>query len=156
MPLRPARRKIKNSVVVGEDTTGLAVYDSNLPAERPSQDVEDLKYLMDTAVTPDDWTAIFIKAKDMSIEGNIKAMEFLARYRWGMPATMTADVGEKRQHITIVEVIKASREKETLEVKSLPADASNDTQSVDSLTGRELLHPELQSEPQLQEADAPF
>ena len=120
MALRP-RKKIKDGVVVSD--TNVAPYSPQSPIERPTQDVEDLRYLMDTAVSPDDWTAIFRKAKDMSFEGNIKAMEFLAKYRWGIPATMTLEQGERRENITIVEVVKTTREKtepETYEVKSLP------------------------------------
>ena len=125
MALRP-RKKIKDGVVVSD--TNVAPYSPQSPIERPTQDVEDLRYLMDTDVSPDDWTAIFRKAKDMSFEGNIKAMEFLAKYRWGIPATMTLEQGERRENITIVEVVKVTREKaesETYEVKSLldvPAD----------------------------------
>src|SRR3990167_10425176 len=108
MALRP-RKKIKDGVVVSD--TNVAPYSPQSPIERPTQDVEDLRYLMDTAVSPDDWTAIFRKAKDMSFEGNIKAMEFLAKYRWGIPATMTLEQGERRENITIVEVVEVTREK---------------------------------------------
>src|SRR3990167_9374583 len=127
MALRP-RKKIKDGVVVSD--TNVAPYSPQSPIERPTQDVEDLKYLMDTAVSQDDWTAIFRKAKDMSFEGNIKAMEFLAKYRWGIPATMTVDNNQKRENITIVEVIKATKEKhepEVYDVKSVPGDAPTDS-----------------------------
>ena len=74
---------------------------------RPT-DSRDLTILLDKAVTTDDWYEIFKKALSMSLEGGmtgIKAMEFLARYRWGLPQMMTVANDSRQAPITVIEVV---------------------------------------------------
>ena len=85
-------------------------------------DDRDLRLLMDRAVTEGDWHNIFVKAREIALSGGqvgIKAMEFLAKYRFGLPAQMTRDDGEKQAEIRIVEIIKGNSV-EQIENKAKP------------------------------------
>lgn len=99
-------KRARDGIVVDEkrQATSLVVHPENLPEALAAAD-RDLKLLMDAAVTPDDWLDIFRTAKEMSFKGNVKAMEFLAKYRWGLPATMIAATAGNAQ-ITVIEVVR--------------------------------------------------
>lgn len=108
MPItRKTTRKIKDGVWVSDthDTTAVAIHPNNLP-EPFEPDTHDLRNLLDTAITENDWKAVFRKALEMSLEGNVKAMEFIAKYRWGLPAIMSAPQGNVQTSIHIVEVVR--------------------------------------------------
>ena len=102
---RTLLKHVRDGMIVDEkQTISIATHPENLPEELAADD-RDLKLLMDSAVTPDDWLDIFRTAKSMSLSGNVKAMEFLAKYRWGLPAQMiAATIGNAR--ITVIEVVR--------------------------------------------------
>ena len=102
---RTLLKHVRDGMIVDEkQTISIATHPENLPEELAADD-RDLKLLMDSAVTPDDWLDIFRTAKSMSLSGNVKAMEFLAKYRWGLPAQMiAATAGNAR--ITVIEVVR--------------------------------------------------
>src|SRR3990167_10402027 len=111
MPItRKTTRKIKDGVWVSDTntTTAVAVHPGNLP-EPFEPDAHDLRNLLDTAITEDDWKSIFRKALEMSLAGNVKAMEFIAKYRWGLPAIMAAPQGNVQTSIHIVEVVRPNQ-----------------------------------------------
>lgn len=94
---------------------------TDLDIYRP--DDRDLRILMDRAVTEEDWMLIFIKAKEMALNGGqvgVKAMEFLAKYRFGLPAQMTRADGDKGTKITVVEVVRSQGSPQTKLVEEKP------------------------------------
>ena len=105
---RKATRTVSNGVVVNPTSVSIP-NTSAIPDIYSSNTDRDLKILMDRAVTESDWVMVFKTALDMSLGGGmiaVKAMEFLARYRWGMPPTMTIAADNANAQITIVEVIR--------------------------------------------------
>ena len=107
MPPKPTR-KVSKGVLVSQ--TNISSYpEASTEVYRPTDD-RDLQILMDAAITEDDWRDVFIKAKEIALSGGmvgVKAMEFLAKYRWGMPATMTLASENAQAQITIVEVVRS-------------------------------------------------
>ena len=88
-------------------------------------DDRDLRLLMDRAVTEGDWHNIFVKAREIALSGGqvgIKAMEFLAKYRFGLPAQMTRDDGEKQKPIQVIEIYKGNAPPEQIENKAKPVE----------------------------------
>ena len=111
-------RRVRGGLIVSsqvasssQEATSIIRHPENLPAEQEEQD-RDLKLLMDEAVTELDWLDIFRKAKEMALGGGqvgVKAMEFLAKYRWGLPAQMMGIGPGEQSKITIVEVVRQER-----------------------------------------------
>lgn len=100
--------------LVNDGQTGIvSVSDS---AQVPIREIfnpgdDNLKYLIDIAVTEGDWIAIFRRALDIALHGekenmNLKAMEFLAKYKWGVPAPMVGPSAVPPTRVTIVEIVK--------------------------------------------------
>ena len=119
MPIR-TKKRIRDGVIVNSDeTTAVAVHPDNLPEEFFPDD-RDLKLLLDKAITADDWHNVFRKALEMALEGNIKAMEFIAKYRFGLPSMMVHHEGSQTQ-INIVEVVRTQGSPKTeLRDQALP------------------------------------
>ena len=107
-------KRVRGGLLVSspsDSTTAIAIHPENLPAEQELQSA-DLKLLMDTAVNEDDWIDIFRKAKEMALSGGptgVKAMEFLAKYRWGLPPQMLG-LAVEQSKITIVEVVRPEKQ----------------------------------------------
>ena len=122
MPNTSTKKRVKDGllITVGEDRSIIPASDTSLDIYRP--DDRDLRILMDRAVTEDDWVDIFSKAREMALSGGqvgIKAMDFLAKYRFGLPAQMTRPENEGVKQITVVEVIRAQGSPKT-ELKDEP------------------------------------
>jgi len=114
MPKVSTRKRSDGLVILNPEETDLDIY-------RP--DDRDLRILMDRAVTEEDWMLIFIKAKEMALDGGqvgVKAMEFLAKYRFGLPAQMTRADGDRGTKITVVEVIRSQGSPQTKLVEEEP------------------------------------
>lgn len=115
MPVTHTKR-VRGGLLVpspSDSTTAIAIHPENLPAEQELQSA-DLKLLMDTAVNENDWIDIFRKAKEMALSGGatgVKAMEFLAKYRWGLPPQMLG-LAVEQSRITIVEVMRPEKQVE--------------------------------------------
>lgn len=93
-------------VVISDAELSKSVSPQSVDIYRP--DDRDLRLLMDRAVTEEDWLSIFVTAKEIAFKGGqvgIKAMEFLAKYRFGLPATMTTQK-EAQKPIVMVEIVK--------------------------------------------------
>ena len=101
MPKLSTKKRTDGLVIISEEQSLLP--DIYRPDDR------DLRILLDRAVTESDWVALFQKAKDMAFSGGqtgIKAMEFLAKYRFGLPAQMTAPQSDRQVPITVIEVMR--------------------------------------------------
>ena len=106
----PRIRKTVQSLVVGAtDNTNMEI--PNLPAISPT--AVDLRRMIDCAITEQDWISIFSKFRGMAMDGNLKAAEFLAKYRFGLPPTMGTVNDKVSAGIQIVEIIKTTMSRET-------------------------------------------
>ena len=113
MSLPTTRRTTKNGVLqpplnLPPENTQVALREVKPPTEVYVPDDRDLRLLMDRAVDEDDWVAIFNTAKTMALAGGqvgVKAMEFLAKYRFGLPAQMVNQTVQKAKPIEMVEIV---------------------------------------------------
>lgn len=120
-------------VVISDAELAKSVSPQSVDVYRP--DDRDLRILMDRAVTEDDWLSIFVKAKEIALGGGqvgIKAMDFLAKYRFGLPAAMTKQ-DEERKPILMVEVVRGQTVVDEVEnthkpVAEEPPSASSDSE----------------------------
>ena len=122
------KKRVKDGllVTVAEDRSIIPVSDASLDLYRP--DDRDLRILMDKAVTEDDWIDIFSKAREMALSGGqvgVKAMDFLAKYRFGLPSQMTRPENEKQKPIQIIEIYKSSGIVEEIKNTAVPTDAGD-------------------------------
>ena len=116
MPKLSTKKRTDGLVIISEEQSLLP--DIYRPDDR------DLRILLDRAVTESDWVALFQKAKDMAFSGGqtgIKAMEFLAKYRFGLPAQMTAPQSDRQVPITVIEVMRGLPVGKEKIVESIPS-----------------------------------
>lgn len=108
----PRIRKTVQSLVVGAtDNTNMEI--PNLPAISPT--AVDLRRMIDCAITEQDWISIFSKFRGMAMDGNLKAAEFLAKYRFGMPPSMGQVVDKTSTGIKVLEVVKTTFSREEID-----------------------------------------
>jgi hypothetical protein len=66
----------------------------------------DIKFLIDSAVTESDWIAAIRKMMDLAKDGDKRAFDLIAKYRFGLPPMMVQHGGEVQAGIAIVEVVR--------------------------------------------------
>lgn len=102
--------KVKDALVVSSDpNTSVALTESQLKIiVKPS--VEDVRSLIDRAITEDDWIDIIRVFREQALNGDRKSAEFLAKYRFGLPPQMVQHSGKVGHGVTIVEVVRTEEE----------------------------------------------
>jgi len=97
-------KKVKGMVVTSPPTSVLITEQQLNLIVKP--DIQDVRSLIDRAVTEDDWVDIIRVFKGQALRGDRKSAEFLARYRFGSPPQMVQHSGKVNAGITIVEVVR--------------------------------------------------
>lgn len=71
---------------------------------RSVSEERDLQHLLDAAVSPDDWLAIFRNAKTQAMDGDKFSIMLLMKYKFGNPAPALPPKSQTNNRIAIVEV----------------------------------------------------
>ena|SRR3990167_4046594 len=105
----PKLRKSTQALYATDENTSVSLTETQLRIMVKPQ-VQDIRALIDRAVTEDDWLDIIRVYKNLALAGDKKAADFLAKYRFGLPAQMVQHSGKIGTGITIVEVVRKETE----------------------------------------------
>ena len=108
----------KNALIIAHDNS-ISTHATRIDipdTEMITPQMMDMRKMIDAAITEQDWIDIFGVYRRLAISGDRKAAEFIAKYRFGLPAQMGSQNEKDVSGITVLEIVKTTVSREDSEI----------------------------------------